>query len=277
MRFLLSLLHRGRALLLLLALEVVAIALIVNNQSYQRSRFLNSTNRIAGSLLAIQNNVSSYLNLKAENNYLARRNAALQNVNHKAYMMQSSRADTATDTIYEQRYTFTTAQIIGSSHFKRKNFATLNKGTLSGIQASDGVLSPNGVYGVVKSSSKHFSSVIPIINPQLSLSGKLKKSGYFGPLSWNGKDYRYAQVNDIPRYAKVKKGDTVVTDARSHIFPADIVIGTVVDYELQEDQNFYQLTIELATDFSRTEHVTIVRDLFKKELQHLDSLNTRQP
>ena len=277
MRFLLSLLHRGRALLLLLALEACAIALIVNNQSYQRWQFLNSTNRVAGSLLSMQNKVSSYLNLKVENDYLARRNAALQNVSPKAYAMQTRSADTVVDTLYQQRYTYTTARVIGSSHFKRKNFATIDKGTLSGVKASNGVLSPHGVYGVVKSSSKHFSSVIPIINPQLSLSGKLKKSGFFGPLSWDGENYRYAQLNDIPRYARVNKGDTIITDARSNIFPAGILIGTVTDYKLQEDQNFFQLTVKLATDFSRTENVTVVRDLFKKELQQLDSLNTMQP
>ena len=277
MRFLLSLIYRSRALLLFLLLEGIAFFLIINSHSYQRSRFLNSTNFVTGNLLERKDELTNYFDLREENEYLARQNAQLRNLSREAFHLSRQAKDTIRDSVYQQRYTYVSAEIINSSHFKRKNYVTLDKGRRSGVSSEMGVLSPLGAFGVVKSSSKHFSSVIPLINPQLSISGKLKRTGFFGPLSWDGEDYRFGSLEDIPKYAEVQVGDTVITDARSQIFPAGVLIGTVTNIELQKDQNFYRLQVKYATDFARTEHVTIVKDLMKSELDSLQQSTQQLP
>jgi len=277
MRFILSLLFRSRAFLLFVGLELLALALLVNNQSYQRSRMMKATQELSGQLRARQGEVRHYFHLRYQNELLHRKASQLQNLLPQAYNRQYLSSDTVHDTLYQQRFRFIPAELIGSSYAKRKNFATINKGSLSGIEASNGVLGPQGVYGVVQSCSPHFSAVIPLINPQLRLSGKIKGAGYFGPLSWDGRDYRYGQLNDIPRYAEVQIGDTIVTDGRSRIFPTGVLIGTVEDYRLQDDQNFYELRIRYATDFSRMREVSVVSDLLKREWQQLDPLNNAAP
>jgi rod shape-determining protein MreC len=139
-----------------------------------------------------------------------------------------------------------------------------------------GVIGSEGIVGVVNNVSNHFSTVIPLINPSFSVSGKFMNSGFFGPVQWKNTDYRYAYLVDIPRYADIEEGDTVVTDARSLIFPEGIHIGYVESYELQQDQNFFSVRLRLATDFASTNYVYIIEDKLREELEELEAENSTE-
>ncbi|HAD97337.1 MAG TPA: rod shape-determining protein MreC, partial [Cryomorphaceae bacterium] len=175
---------------------------------------------------------------------------------------------------YKVQYTFIKADVLNSSFRKSRNFITLNRGRLHGVQSEMGVIGPRGAVGIVQNVSEHFCTVIPLINPGISVSGKFKDKGFFGPVNWKLNDYRYITLSDIPRHAQVHKNDTIITDARSLTFPAGILIGTVDTTSLQEDQNFYSVEIKLSTDFSSLEQVYIIQDKMKLERQQLEDLNT---
>ena len=133
------------------------------------------------------------------------------------------------------------------------------------------VMGSQGIVGVIKDVSKHFSTVIPLINPSFSVSGRIVGSGYFGPVIWNNNDHQYAFLTDIPRYAEITMGDTIITDSRSLIYPMGITIGYIDSYELQEDQNFFSIKIRIATDFASIHHVYIVQDKMKLEIKDLQN------
>jgi rod shape-determining protein MreC len=274
MRILLLILKRSRILLLFILLEAVAFSLIFNQRSFQRATFLGATNIISGQINQNLNNLSNYLNLKVENENLVKENVRLRNLLDRSKIFQSYGADTISDSTYSTRYSITNAKIISGSYAKFNNYLNLDKGEKSGIKPNMGVAGPNGVVGIISATSANFSAVIPLINPSLTLSAKLKKTGYFGPLKWDGINYRHAIIEDIPRYANFENGDTVVTDSRSRIFPPGLMIGTIIGKKLQSDQNFYAVKIRLSTDFSKLEHVYVIKDKMKAEL---DSLNDLSP
>lgn len=255
--------------MLFVILELVAFYWIQNSRSYQRSSMVHSANEVTGGLLERTRSIQNFIQLSEQNQRLSDENARLRALTRGSYLPVYSTRDTITDTLYHTRFTYQEARIVTSSYNKQRNFMTLDRGSRHGVEQGMGVIGSDGIVGVVNNVSNHFSTVIPLINPSFSVSGKFMESGFFGPVRWNNQDYRYAYLMDIPRYALIEEGDTVVTDERSMIFPEGITIGYVESYELQEDQNFFSVKLRLATDFSSTNYVYIIDDKLRSELQTL--------
>lgn len=274
MRNLYNFLYRIRVFLLFLVLEFIAFSWIQNSRSYQRSSMVHSANSLTGGLLERTRSVQNFIQLSEQNQRLSNENARLRSLTKGAYLPVYRNRDTIIDTVYDTRYAFQEARIVTSSYHKQRNYMTLNRGSLHGVKPGMGVIGSDGIVGVINNVSAHFSTLIPLINPSFSVSGKFTETGFFGPVRWNNTDYRYAYLIDIPRYAEIEEGDTVVTDERSMIFPEGIKIGYVESYELQEDQNFFSVKLRLATDFSSTNYVYIVEDQLKEELTELQEENT---
>ncbi|WP_417593060.1 rod shape-determining protein MreC [Owenweeksia hongkongensis] len=271
MRNLLAYLYRIRILILFVFLEAIAFTWISASRSYQRSVFINSANSVTGGMLQRTNDVEEYLDLVDQNEKLAEENAKLRNQSEGSFFPLSTDTTTVIDSSNAIRYTYIDAEIVSGSYRKARNYMTINRGSVHGVEKGMGVIGSKGIVGVIKDVSKHFSTVIPLINPSFSVSGRIKNSGYFGPVLWNNNDYQYAYLTDIPRYAKITKGDTIVTDSRSLLFPMGLTIGYIDSYNLQEDQNFFAVKINLATDFASIHHVYVIEDKMKLEVQNLQS------
>ncbi len=271
MRNLFLFIYRIRIFILFIILEGIAFIWINNSRSYQRSVFVNSANSVTGGILEQTHSINEYLQLEEQNERLARENARLRSLTRNSYLSLSSENVETRDSIYKTRYVYQEGQVVSSSFRKGRNYMTLNRGIIHGIKPGMGVITSEGIVGVVDDVSQHFSTVIPVINPSFSVSGKIKSSEFFGPVQWNNANYRYAYLLDIPRYADVKVGDTVITDSRSRIFPEGMAIGYVESHQLQEDQNFFQVKLRLATDFSSINYVYIIEDKMKQEVEELQN------
>ena len=55
------------------------------------------------------------------------------------------------------------------------------------------------------------------------------------------------------------------------IFPEDILIGTVVDYSIPNNQSFYEITIKLNNDLANLNHVKLIANKNKNEISTLQS------
>ena len=271
MRKILALLYRSRIFLLFVLLEVVAFSWISQSRSYQRAVWVNSSNQVTGYVLEQTDHLKDYLKLRERNEQLAAENARLRGNDSSALFPLTVPVFTKVDSLNEVRYTFRPGEVINSSYLKARNYLTINRGAVHGIKPNMGIIGSNGIVGIIKDVSQHFSTAIPLINPSFRVSGRIKTNSFFGPVEWRGSDYRYAYLIDIPRYAAINVGDTVVTDSRSQLFPAGIPIGTIESYDLQEDQNFYAVKIRLTTDFASLDHVYIIEDKMKLEIQELEN------
>lgn len=275
MRFLLAFLLRNRVFFLFLFLQAMAFTFIFNSRSYQRASFLNSSANLTGGILESYSNFSKYLDLDDQNQMLLEENARLNSLVKDAYLPTFSQHLTVTDSFYQSRYIYINANVLSSSYLKSRNFLTLNKGSIHGIENGMGVLCGNGAVGKIHNVSENFATVIPIINSDVSvISGSFaSQETKFGPIEWKSDDYRFASLLDIPRQTKIEKGDTIVTYGNSQIYPPGIPIGVVEDYTLQADQNFFRVRMKLCADFSSLRHVYIVKDMFAFELDSLELQN----
>jgi rod shape-determining protein MreC len=110
-----------------------------------------------------------------------------------------------------------------------------------------------------------------VLNLDFKLSARIRSNGYFGSLSWDGRDYKYAVLSEIPQHVSVVVGDTIETTGYSAIFPEGEIVGTVSDYE-KFGGDFYKITILLATDFKRLHFVDVVGNMKKTEQFELEKL-----
>ena len=273
MRNLFRFLTKNSFIFLFLFLEVISFGILIKNNNYQNSSFFNSSNFLVGNLYATINNINDYFNLKEQNQELAKQNAKLQATNISSFMKVFGRLVQVNDTTYMQRYVYSSAKVINNSTNKRQNYITLDKGGINGIQSEMGVISSKGVVGIVKNVSNHFSSVMSVLHEKNKLSAKIKKSGYFGSLVWEGNNYRQAELKDIPNHVQLAVGDTIVTSGYSSIFPENILIGTIKEFELPKGNNFYNIKVAFAEDYKNISHVYIVRSLLKDEKEKLEAQN----
>ena len=151
-----------------------------------------------------------------------------------------------------------------------KNYLTINKGSDDGIQADMAVIGPKGIIGIVFSTTKHYAVIMSVLNIDFRVSAQFKKNHYFGSLVWETGNFRIAKLHEIPYHVDVKKGDTIITNAFSNIFPSGIPIGVVTGFKKSGGENFYDIDVTLSTDFKNVQEVYIVTNLMKDEREALE-------
>lgn len=173
-------------------------------------------------------------------------------------------------TVLPSKYKYYTARVINNNFSKTKNQLTIDRGRNDSIKIDLGVISSKGIIGIVSDVSENYATVQSILNTKSRINAQLKKSNHFGSLIWNTKDPNVVQLIDIPRLAQIEKGDTIITGGRSTIFPEGILIGTVRDYHLDNDDNYYYVDIDLFNDMTSLENVYLIQNNEAKEILELE-------
>lgn len=265
MKNLLKFLHKFAHVLFFVVLQTICVILLVSFNSYHQAAFLNSSNKITGSVLSKWNDLNTYFNLKKQNELLLEENENLRNMLELSFQDDTPSLDNA-------EFSYISAKVVRATANHTQNYLTINKGTKNGVSPEMGVISPTGVVGITYVSGEHFSSILPIINTRTGISVKLENKHYFGSLSWNGKNINTAQLNEIPVYVELKIGDNVVTSGFSAFFPEGIPVGKIMNYNKNKATGFYDIEVELANDFNKTYFVYVVNNKHFKERKSIESI-----
>ncbi len=270
MKNLLNFIYRNNFFFVFLVLEFMCVLILIRNNGYQGSSLLNSSNAISANIYAMQASTKEYLLLKDENERLSEQNTYLLNRLKLGYAALPLKIYTRHDTLYRQDYEFMNGKVINSSVTKRNNYLTLNIGSKLGVTRDMAVISSNGIIGIVKDVSPNFSSVMSVLHKDVRVYCQLKKDGVYGPLIWDGSDYRYSNLINIPTYSRIQKGDTVITSSLSGIFPEGLLVGFVESYERRQNESFYTVKVRLSADFKKVNHISVVRYTKKAERDSLE-------
>ena len=258
---------RNKNFLLFLLLFFVSIVFTIQSHSFHKSKFINSANFLSGGVYNSVNNISAYFSLKSQNQLLTEENNRLRELLLNSNInTDSTYIDTSS---FNKSYRFYTASVIKNSYSKTDNILLINSGKKHNIQQDFGVITSQGIVGIVDKSSTRFSTVISILNTTSSISAGLKDTNHYGSLEWNGDNPQIIQLIDVPINANVKKGDTIVTSGQSSIFPKDILIGTIQDFKNDVAENFHEINVKLFNDMTNLEHVYIIENIHKEEIDNL--------
>ena len=270
MRNLLNFLAKYNHLIIFIILEGIALYLLGTANNYHNTRFVKGFRGLTAGIEKRVSNTRSYFHLREISQGLSRENAQLRANIEQLSQKEDQVFFSVADTNLHQHYTFTSAEVVNNSVNRQKNFFTINKGRMQGISVNMAVISDDRVAGVIVGCSNNYSVAMSVLNLDFRISARLKSNGYFGSLSWDGKDYRQAILSEIPQHVTFGIGDTVETTSYSAIFPEGIVVGTVSGFE-KSGGDFYSIKVSLATEFRKLRFVTVIGNLMREEQIELEN------
>ena len=246
------------AFLLFIIIQIISLCLLIYNNDFQNYKILVKSREYTGKITNFFSEASNYLMLKETNEYLAKENAILRSLISKRKQDSS------------KIYDFHTARVINNSVYKRNNYLTLNKGWEYGLKEGLGVVVADGIVGIIQSVSKNYSLVISTLHKESNISVMLKKQNIPGVLRWEGFNYRYANIYDIPHHIKISKGDTISSSGFSSIFPSNIDIGIIDDFKKNTINGYYNIKVKFFIDFNQLQYVNIVYSPYNEEQLKLE-------
>ncbi len=291
---LLSFIFRYKASLLFVFLEVISVFFIVNNNDYHHAAFVNSSNQLVASVMNTTNSVGEYFTLAEVNQQLSRENAKLHellqngllptdSLLHKDSLALEALAEDSVsilapvqsrrDSLRLKQYLFLPAKVVENTVKRAKNYVTIDKGWADGIAKDMGVICPDGIVGKVKDVSEHFAVVTSLLHTEMFISVLVERSNTLGSVQWNGRNSTIANLHDIPIHINIITGDTIVTSGYSGIYPPGTMVGTVAEVRPEEDAAFYDIDVDLSTEFQELSYVYVVKNRLRQEKDSLEVIN----
>ena len=251
---------KNRNLIIYLILSFISFSFLYNNSSLHFNEFGKVSTYLSATSSKFSSSINSYFNLKSENEKLINENLQLKKMESK-YRFTQINEDTLNSII--------SATVIVNSINKSKNIIIIDKGKLDNINLEMGVISSEGVVGIVKSVTNNYASIISLLNTDLKLNAILKNSSTIGSVTWDGLNARILKLNDIPLSSSLKVGDTVVTGGMSFYFPKGVPIGRIINYDNNSLEGYYEIDIEAFNDFSSLSNLYILNRTDNNEIQSL--------
>ena len=267
-------------ILLFLILEAGSLFMVVNDGPFQKARVSGVLFNIFSSIDRLSSEVKYFFSLNEVIVYYQEENQRLEKDVSKyralAEMHASSVLDTTKTYIYEENrdrdidsiFTFIPANVVTNSTNKLHNHIIIDKGRKAGIEPDMGVITQNGVVGIISSVSENYSFVKSLLDIDQKLSARILPSNAAGTVSWEGKSPRFVSLTEIPLHIAFNKSDTVYTSGFSSIFPADIPIGCV-ESSFQTQGTHHKIEVKLFQDFSTLRFVSIVKNIRRSEIDSL--------
>jgi rod shape-determining protein MreC len=288
MNTLLKLITRIHPLLLLLILLSISLSLIVRFNENQGAIASNSTNVVVSRIYSLVDVTTGFFTQAREIRELQEENAKLRS------QLPSGISTTAIRDTFQRSldsnvttiYTYIAAQVVNSSINRNNNYITLNRGSEDKVEEGMGVITPNGVLGVVRYVRKNYCLVMSVLHSQNRISAQIKDKEIYGSLIWDGQDPRYAYLIDIPKHHTVKangkfkrkgrkpievSGDLVETSGFSAYYPPKIAIGEVYRYWSEPGSPSITIKVKLNNDLSTVRNAYIVVHKDRKVLKHLEA------
>ena len=243
---------------------------MLRSSSQLQSIWINrASHHLIGWVWGTSDNIRSYFNLRERNRQLEEENAILSKEirNYRELYARDSIRNSFEEPQDGFQYIFakTAKMSIGSQH----NHIVLNKGYADGVSERCGIITNQGVIGVIDAVDRNYSYGRTLMNPNISVSVKVEGSDIAGPMVWDGKSTDLALMRGVPLFQTVNKGDTVRTSGYSSIFPAGIPVGTVKGSTTRNGAT-QDLEIKLFQDFSTVDNVAIVRNEGREEIDAIE-------
>ena len=271
MRNLLIFITKYNAFFLFVIFEISSLIIYVKYNSFQKASFINSTNKITGTLYTYVNELYGYLSLKQTNDSLAIENARLRGQLKASFYADSIGKKQVNDTIYKQQYSYIEAKVVNNSVNRSNNYLTIDRGSKQGVAKGMGVICSSGLVGKVVFVGEHMSIVQSLLHKDSRFSAMLAKNKEIGYIEWSDDlDPHKGYLKDVSNNAQPHVGEDVVTSEYS-LFPAGIPIGKVTSLRIKNGGYALNMEVKLAVDFGRLQYVDVVVNKLAQEQSGLEA------
>ena len=244
-------------------LLIVSLSFSYTRSDFHENKINNFSLIISSNFYKPFYNLKSYLQLRELNEKLMEENI----------LLKKEKLNKKLDSKYDNNYDLILAKVIKNSTKLSRNNLIINRGEKNGIKRDMGVISKDGIIGIINETSKNYSSVISILNKDLKINAKHNKSNAYGSLEWNQKDPTVVELNDISIDNEIFIGDTISTGGMSFYFPNNIPIGEINSIKISENNGFYSLKVKLFQKMNNISYVYVIENFNYGELYEIDKNN----
>ena len=193
--------------------------------------------------------------LRADNQAMAARNERLVQQNAELHEQVNAYAQvTALRPVLATYANATTARVIGYPPEDDLRTITINRGARAGVHKNDGVLSANGVVGVVEEADPLTSKVLLITDYTSRVPAVVRQGRSWGIVRGNLNTVR---MEFIAQDAPLRVGDTIVT-GEGRTFHSGAVIGTVTKIDRSDASLYQTAVVQPAVDLGALDRVVVV-------------------
>jgi rod shape-determining protein MreC len=271
MRKLIAFFERFRVFLFFAFLQIIALSLYITFLSFPRFQFLTSANAVSGQLYSWEHDLTKHFNLSNENSKLQDENIALRAQLPKSLFKLNNGTIKIKDSVYRQQYEYIPGEVINSTVTKRNNYFTINIGEKHGVKRLMGVFSPNGVVGVIHSTSEHYSIVKSVLTKDINIDVTIEPIGLFGLLKWDGRHPTRGNIAGISNDLKIPRGSKVLTRGGSGIFPKGLMVGTVEAVYAIEGEALWDVVITYSEEYRTMQRIYVIKNLMLEEQQQIEN------
>jgi rod shape-determining protein MreC len=156
----------------------------------------------------------------------------------------------------QNNYQLTGADIISQDPTNYKQYLTINKGSNSGIQKGQVVVSGGLVVGRITETTPgtakvylitDFNSAVPALDQATRATGLVRGDRGFG-----------LKLEMVPQTDQLKEGDVLITSGFGGDYPKGLVIGTVGEVKQRAADVFQSAAVNPAVDFRKLEEVFVI-------------------
>lgn len=262
--------------LLFIAIETACIIMISRNGIVQRYRLIEKIRDIQSFFWEKGMDVKTYGRLRKINGNLARQMADLMKENEKyRQIIAGMEGEAFADSIRygsseETVFGYTWARVIKNTLNSLHNYVIIDKGRADGLTEDMGVITPDGVVGIIRAVGEHNAFVFSFFNADQSVSARIGRTQALGTLVWNKISPDGAVLNEIPQHIEVMPGDTVYTSGYSSLFPPDIPLGRTEDSRIVNGTH-RAVNVRLFLDPGKIEYVIVVKNNYGREIDSLSN------
>ena len=255
--------RNGLVYLLLISLSIL---LLQRSSAYHRSLVANVSIFFSAQLSDLVNYFTSYSKLRETNKRLLKENHILLD---QILFERKLPSDTLT-------YSSIPLQVIRNSFMNSYNYITIKGGKNIGVKNEMGLVTAQGIVGVVQFTQARYTQAISILNKDLKINAKLKNSNHFGSLTWPGDEPTKMKLFDFPKTATIKVGDKILSGGMSTIFPPNLLIGSISNFVDDPSKSFYDIEVSLFQDMTNLGTVFAINHPLSEEVQSVQQLSNEK-
>ncbi|MCH5212881.1 MAG: rod shape-determining protein MreC [Oscillospiraceae bacterium] len=200
---------------------------------------------------------------KADNEKLEAENIELkrQSRDIAAYREENKRLEALLDLQNSMSdNTTVAARIIAYSNESWFEAVEINKGTLHGIAKGNVVITPDGVVGRVTDVGPDYAMVTTILDSSSAVGIKVSRTGGSGIIEGDAELAKDTQckLSFVDRNTPIIVGDVVETSGTGGIYPAGLVVGSVMSISADSTGSLNYAVIDPAVEIDKLSEVLVI-------------------
>lgn len=166
-------------------------------------------------------------------------------------------------------YRLVPAKVVGRKPNNWYQLIIIDKGEASGIKKDMPVITPEGLVGVVTSTSQNAAYVSLLTDRSVAVGVLIQNTREANGIVEGTGESNILRMTNIPYYSVIKKNDVIVTSGLSLIYPKGIRVGRVEKVYREAGGLLLSADIKPAVNFDKLEEVLVITD-FKPVIEQID-------